>query len=311
MAVVVKNVSIGVLSEVLEIVYHLQRNNLRQIGAEVVLGHCSKSSPYVKNTLVMLEQLHLLEISTDNYYLIPPRYFKRINHPEYIRLLIESAMREFLPFIEFLYLCSVGKSREDASRIVRDAFRIDSDTDTISRAFSGWTKGLNIETHRMAPLQPLILETKEKFNNKIQAILFIREQFGEDISTLQKDIIDDLVEALMDSKKDSSKAVNDAGRALEDFLRYYSRGRVDVSKCSGIIQISNALNQSGVSVSSKKHNGILVGLGNIRSMGDAHGIDMSEEQRWTIRENTALLYVAFVIRFMKSIIEYQKGILKI
>ncbi len=311
MAAVVKHVSIGVLSEVLEIIYHLQRNNLRRIGMEEVLRHCSKSRSYVKNTLIMLEELRFLEISADNHYLISPRYFKNINHPENIKLLIESAMREFLPFIEFLYLCSVGKSKEDASRIVKDVFRIESDGDTICKAFSAWIKGLNIEIDEITPSQPLILEKQERFNNRTQAILFIREQFGEDISTLQKDIIDDLIEALMDSKKDSSKTVNDAGRALEDFLRYYSKGRVDVSKCSGIIQISNALNQSGVSISSKKHNGILVGLGNIRSMGDAHGIDMSEEQRWTIKEDTALLYVAFVIKLMKSIIEYQKGILKI
>ena len=57
----------------------------------------------------------------------------------------------------------------------------------------------------------------------------------------------------------------------------------------------------------KKQNGILFGLGNIRSMGDAHGIDSKEGERWTIKETTALLYILLVIKIFNSLLEYEKG----
>ena len=277
----IKHVSIEVLSEVLEIIYHLQRYNYNSIGIKEILRHCSKSEPYIKNTLIMLEELNLLEISVDNY-LIPSEHFKAIHSPESIKSLIESAIRKYPPFIEFLYLCSIGKSKESASKMVRDIFRIETDENIIHKTFSAWSSVLGIKINKITPLRAIVSEEQNKFNDKTQAILFIREQFGEDISKIQKNIFEDLVEALMDFKKDPNKTVNDAGRALEDFLRYSSKGKVDLSKCSGIIQISNELNRKGAPISSKKHNGVLIGLGNIRSMGDAHGIDMFEEQRWVI-----------------------------
>ena len=190
----IKHVSIEVLSEVLETIYHLQRNNYSPIGIKEILRHCSKSEPYVKNTLIMLEELGLLEISVDNY-LIPSEHFKGIRSPESIKSLIESAIRKYPPFIEFLYLCSIGKSKESASKMVKDVFRIDTNENIIYKTFSAWSGVLSIKINEVTPLQSTILEEQNKFNEKTQAILFIREQFGEDISKIQKDIFEDLVEA--------------------------------------------------------------------------------------------------------------------
>lgn len=303
---IIKHVSIEVLSEVLEIIYHFQRNNYSPITIKEILKHCSRSEGYIRNTLSVLKELKLLESSIDSFK-IPSEHFNNIYSPESVKSLIESIIRRYSPFVEFLYLISIGKPKESASKMVKDIFKIDSSEDMIYKAFSAWVNGLKINISEINPPKAIVLEQQYRFEEKTEAILFIREQFGDDITKIQKDIFEDLVEALMDFKNDPEKTVNDAGRALEDFLRYCCKGKTDVSGCSGIIQIANVLNRPEISISSKKHNGILIGLGNIRSMGDAHGIDKSEEQRWTVKEDTALLYVSLIIKVMKSIIEYQKG----
>jgi len=303
---IIKHVSIEVLSEVLETIYHFQRNNYSPITIKEILKHCSKGERYIRDTLSMLKELKLLEFSIDSFK-IPSEHFNDIYSPESVKSLIETTIRSYPPFVEFLYLISIGKPKESASRMVKDVSKMESSEDVICKAFNSWINGLKINIKEINPPQSTILKEQHRFEEKTEAILFIREQFGDDITKIQKDIFEDLLEALMDFKNDPEKTVNDAGRALEDFLRYCCKGKVDVSGCSGIIQIANVLNRPEISISSKKHNGILIGLGNIRSMGDAHGIDKSEEQRWTIKEDTALLYVSLIIKIMKSIIEYQKG----
>jgi hypothetical protein len=121
---------------------------------------------------------------------------------------------------------------------------------------------------------------------------------------LNNEVVDDLVEAILSHRSDPRKSLNDTGRALEDFLRLNFASDLDLSNCNGIGQISNELQRHALSTS--KHNAIVLALGQIRSMGDAHGADKVHGTRWVITDKTALSYVLMVVGIISSLMEFKK-----
>ena len=101
--------------------------------------------------------------------------------------------------------------------------------------------------------------------------------------------------------------MTDTGRALENYLRLKFYDKITLKKCNGIAQISQKLRQNRLINS--KHNNILLALGSIRTIGDAHGIDKEEMKKWEISKDTAMIYNTLTIKAIKSLETYKKGLL--
>ena len=174
---------------------------------------------------------------------------------------------------------------------------------TIKSAFKSWINHFQIVFNNLNTKFNIKIE-KTDLTNDIDVILFIRKEFDENLSQIPESVINGLKEGITNSKMRPEDSLTDTGRALEDFLRI-SFNSIDMKDCSGLTQISNKLRNNRVI--SAKHNNILSGLGAIRSMGDAHGLDKDENKSWSINTDTALIYSSFVIKSIKSILDYKNG----
>lgn len=119
-----------------------------------------------------------------------------------------------------------------------------------------------------------------------------------DLRNVSEQVITELSNAIKEIPQDNEASVNEAGRALEDFLRLDLAGDVDLSHCSGIGEIANELNK--YPQYPKKLNSLCLGLSSIRSIGKAHGADKILKVKWSITEHGATGYIIMVLSVIKS-----------
>ncbi|MBW2989617.1 hypothetical protein KY358_04850 [Candidatus Woesearchaeota archaeon] len=265
-----------------------------------------KTEQYTKNALSFLLYFKIIEKNENNDEIkISKDIFKRLDgsREKSVFVLKEKIIR-FKPYIEYYSFLGVRKKSEESAKLVKKIYDIRQDIKRIISIFNNWSKFFKIK-HDPKPTESSdeLSNLNKSLNDDLLLQKFLREQFGNHYKDICSDVITDLIEALKDFKKDPSKSVNDAGRALEDFLRLDFAKSINLTNCSGIIQIANELNKH--SLSTKKHNGFIAGLGNIRSMGDAHGADKNEGERWAINEHSALFYAVIIIKTIISLLEYQ------
>lgn len=265
-----------------------------------------KTNLYTKKAIQFLLFFEIVQIDT-NYIKINKEIYKNLDGSRKRSVLIlKDCVVGFKPYIEYYYFISMKKNEDEAAKLIQKIYNIKQKPPRIVAIFDKWSNFLKIK-HENNPTEfsnELSLLSKS-INNEILIQKFLREQFGDHYKKIGTDVIADLVEALKDYRINSRKSVNDAGRAMEDFLRLDFAKSLNLTHCSGIVQISNELNRH--TISTKKHNGIIFGVGNIRSMGDAHGADKNEGERWVINEYSALFYILLVIKTIVSFLEYQNN----
>lgn len=297
--------NISYACEILEFLFTFERRDRSNTEKEVV-DYFNKTPAYTKNAInfliffdIVYKESQLIKIKKD--------IFKKIDGSKQKSLLvIKEKIVKFKPYVEYYYFLSIGKKEDESSKLIRKIYFVKQENTKINKIFKEWSKLLEIQHDFKPTLASKELDSLNKsLNDDLLINQFLREQFGEHYKSVSEDLIEDLAESLKDYKTNPRKSVNDAGRALEDFLRLDFAKSIDLTKCAGIIQIANILNNNPISA--KKQNGVLFGLGNIRSMGDAHGIDSKEGERWAIKDNSALVYILIVIKTMVNLLEYKKG----
>jgi len=291
--------------EIIEHIFTCEKRS-KIVKIKDVHNFFNKTKHYTDSAISFLLFLEILTQDGQKLKIENDTYKKLNGSREKTVILFKNKITRFKPYIEYNYFLSIGKSSNESAKLVKYIYTLDKNEDKIIKIFDYWSKFLNIE-HDKKPTEYSneIEQLNSSLNNQILIQKFLKEQFEEYYKDISNNVIDDLIEALTDYKKDPSKSINDAGRALEDFLRIDLVKSVDLTNCSGIIQISNELNRH--TISTKKHNGLIAGLGHIRSMGDAHGADRLHGERWGINENSALFYVIIVIKTINSLFEYQKN----
>lgn len=145
---------------------------------------------------------------------------------------------------------------------------------------------------------------EESSRDKLSANKFLKNEFGDFYHQISDVVLDDLSTAIQKIIKEPAESINAAGRALEDFFRLDIGKKVDLTKCSGIVQITNELNK--FPDYPNKLNNISAALGNVRSMGKAHGVDKKLKERWKITEPSVIGYIILIISIIKSYLEYNK-----
>lgn len=301
-----KDVPLSFACRILEILFLAQKSGKR-CSLNDIIKYFEKTEGYTKRALYFLKDFDILDIN-DGIVEIKKPYLKKLDGSlEKSKLVLKESIINFKPFVEYYAFINKGKDREESAKLVKLIYNIKQKPKRIVKIFENWSKFIGIdEIHNE---KPVVVDDVENINLNLNNIFliqtFLKNQFGDYFRDISKNVIDDLVEALRDYKIDPPKSVNDAGRALEDFLRIDFGTNIDLTKCSGIIQIANLLCNRHILTA--KHNNVLTGLGSIRSMGDAHGVDKKLYERWMITEETALIYILLVIKTMISLLEYKKN----
>jgi hypothetical protein len=265
-----------------------------------------KSKMYSKTAIDFLAFHEVIIIEKDTIELPSDVLASLDGTKKTILAVLKKKILKFQPLVEYMIFCANGKKTNDAAKFVKAIYCISQETEQIIAIFSNWIKYLGFAISEFKATNNVLNEAalNSDISKTIQVIAILKDKFGDYFNQLDKNVLDDLSEALKCYEDNPKKAVNDTGRALEDFLRLNFAAGIDTKECAGIVQIVNLLaNQKMIS---SKQNGVVLGLGNIRSMGDAHGVDKNYTERWSIRKSSALLYIEMVIATINSLLVFKQ-----
>jgi len=291
--------------EILEHIWTLQKRS-KQININDIQSFFNKTPSYTARAIKFLEGIGIISLNLNSIEIINEAYKEADGSKEKFLFLIRERVINLKPFVEYCYFISNGKKGNEAAKLITSIYKLNLSSDKIDKLFSTWIKVFSFKVEKnSSEIEVDAIKYVESNNNELMIQKFLKEKFGEFYSKLSYDVLKDLSLALGSYKSNGRKALNDAGRALEDFLRLDFAVGIDLTKCSGIGQIANDLPQHKITTS--KHNSIILALGQMRSMGDAHGVDMKTGERWAVTEQAAFAYILLVISTMLSLLEFKKS----
>lgn len=208
------------------------------------------------------------------------------------------------PFVEYTYFLGRGKSVLESVNLVRTIYQVEQKPEILNKIFSSWINFVGINPNIKPINNNTIKKLEESIENKLKINKFLKQEFGSHFHSISQDVISDLFTAIQNINKSPKQSINDAGTAIEDCLRIDICKKHDLSKCSGIVQITNTLNKYPEEFPTKLNN-IVAALGNIRSMGKAHGVDRKIKERWAVTPETAISCIVLTVSLIKSYFEYQ------
>ncbi len=297
----IKATSIPLMEKLIQYIYFFQRNNQDPCENDLV-ATLKLSIKSIKNGLYMLRQIKILK--KDERVALSDEIFKKVDENyAIVRILFDKIM--ILPvFNEYLFLLSKKILDLEAAAILKKVFNIQISPNTIKSTFNGWMNVFKINVNEY--------NIKDNVNeldliSNIAPILRIRAIYNKNLGDIPELVLLDLCEGFSHAKIDSKTALTDIGRALENFLRITYDGKVDLSKCNGIGQIANCLRNKRI-INSKICN-ILISLGSIRSLGNSHGLDKEDKKTWEVSEESAIIYNYLTVKTIKSLVNYENGML--
>ena len=292
--------SISLMELILYKIKYAQNRNLL-LNSNDVCELTAMSATSIRNGTLMLYQLGITE--SKSKLEIKQRILKQLNENKDTNRVLFDHIIIFEPFIEYIYLRQELNSDEKASKHLRIMLDVKSSPKVIKSTFNGWIKKLNIHIKNCELNETLM--TGKDIEDESQAIITIRNIFNKNLKTIPELVINDLKEALIQSKYSPSNSLTDSGRALENYLRIKFSSLADLSKCNGVSQIAEKLRQ--LKILNNKHINIIKGIGSIRTMGDSHGLDKKERRNWEISNKSALISCFLVIKTISSIDSYLMG----
>lgn len=295
------NPPIKVTSQILIFLYECTKRN-KCCTSEEILNYMGKTESYVSSAIEFLKE-HLIISQKGDSIVLAEKIFKIMDGKEEAKNIIKTCLVENKYFVEYIHLISKGKKQDDSIKILKIVYQLEQKEDTILKIFNDWIKFLNMDIKQKAT-RNLSIENLEAVSNSLLANKFLKEEFRDYYKYISSAVLKDLADAIKNIKSKKEDSLNDAGRALEDFLRIDIAPEVDLTKCAGIVQITNELNKYPDKFPTKLNN-ISSSLGNVRSMGKAHGVDAKLKTRWTITENAAISYIIMIISLMKSYLEFK------
>lgn len=297
--------------EILDFVFNCQ-NVGKDIQIDDILTYFKESERYLSRSIDYLISTKLL-IKENDFVKISENNFNKIRNNEItFEILLKEKIVSIKPFVEYISKIREKKDKMEVSELVKFMYDIDEKATVIQKTFDNWIKFCEIKLEPYEHKIEVIEQLQKSLSNRIDASSFLKSFFDDIYIYISQQVLDDIIDSMLLVSTSTLDAVTDAGRALEDFLRVDLVGSIiSLGGVSGIGQISNEMNRHGTSFP-KKLNNIVLMLGNVRNMGDAHGIDRDIGLRWNITEEYALNYILNVISVMKSYITYrEKNLLSI
>lgn len=297
------NPPVKLCRDILEFLYEFNSRN-KECNLRVVEKYFNVSSSYLSLALLFLNNQGIISIDNSIIALSPKAKTSLDKSLTNVRKIILEQLMSFQPFIEFTYFLGKGKSDKDSARLVKSLYGLEHEEILILKVFRAWIKLLDIKILKTPSKNKTIDGIKESLQNKLYANNFIKEFLKDDLRNISEQVIAELSDAIKEIPEDNEASVNEAGKALEDFLRIDLANDIDLTHCSGIGEIGNELNK--YTHYPKKLNNLCVGLSNIRSMGKAHGSDKTLKTKWAITEQSAIGYVIIVLSILKSYLIFKK-----
>lgn len=312
----ISNPSLSLTIKILCLIYELNIRD-QECTESRILKHFNKTQSYIVKCLNFLRENKIIIYScpvdilgfaeTVETIKIPDAIINKFDGTELkCKNIISEAIINIQPFVEYTYFLGKGKSVLESANLVKTIYQVEQKSEVINAIFSGWISFVGIKPSIKPMSNSTIKKLEESIENKLKINKFLKPELGSCFHLISPYVISDLTNAIQNINNSTKQSINDAGTALEDCLRIDFCKKHDLSKCSGIVQITNILNKYPKEFPTKLNN-IVAALGNIRSMGKAHGVDKKIKERWVITPETAISYIVLTISLIRSYFEYQSS----
>ena len=275
--------------------------------------YIGKSFDYARKALSAAEQLGLAKLIDSKYNPDDEaKIITRANKNQWPHV-FRKFLQRYNPFILFVSLLGKENSLEDAARKIKVIYDIDTTIDTVIFSLVGWGEyagilkkengkvELFIDTEKLSA--EYIQELLEAMENDIKARVYIANKLGEDVfGYMNQDEVDLLVKAIREHQSDSRDAMDDCGRAFEDFLRRLGVDKsVPVNNCKGIQELADTL--KGAKLIDTKHLDICKAVNSFR-IAAAHNKDRVTVKKWVLNPDAAIECILLTLTVVRSIHNY-------
>ncbi len=304
----IPNVPADIIMEVMEGI--CLKNGMNVVEAT---AYIAKSKPYAQRALVMSEQLGMI-VSVDSKFeaVGDAKIITRANNDQW-PVIFGKFLQRFNPLILFTSLLSRGNSLKDSARKIKVIYDIDTSEDIIVNSLVGWGQYAGILKKEKEKVELLIdtenlsaeyiRELLQAMENDVKARVYIANKLGDDVfGYMKQDELDYLVKAIREHQSDPRGAIDDAGRAFEDFLRRIADDKsIIVANCKGIQELADALR--GARLIDTKQLDICKSANALR-VAAAHSKDRNSGDKWTLNPDTSIECILLVLTSIRSIHNY-------
>lgn len=296
--------------EVVECVYYSKSSGVTK---DMIGKYLKTNLEYVRRAAVMASQLNFIKQEDGLFYTLDSNDIIKSNKDQRY-IIFRKHLQKFEPFILFINLLSKGDTIEDAIRKIKVIYSLPTSEKNIRFALLNWgsyselfeyNEKNNIVNLKF-PAEELSTEYLEKLieslKSDIKTRVYLAEKLTEKVfGFLKPEEIEFFVKALQEHEKDPRNAIDDAGRAMEDYLRRLATDKgYDVSDKNGISEIAQVIGGQNSKLIHVKHLHICNCLGAIR-VAAAHGKDKSTMEIWKISPDLAIETILLMMSAVRSI----------
>jgi hypothetical protein len=317
MDILIQNIAAEKIVDIVEGIYYMTDKGGMSIPK--AQEYIEKSRSYTIRALAMACQLGLAEKKGN-------KYFANSNSGELIAaskseryIIFRKYLQCFKPFIIFLTLINIGNTTLESARKLKIIYSLDLNQKDIRFAMLNWGQyaqifeydspsdkiefNIDLEELEVLYLKKLL----ESLDTKAKTQIYIADKLTEYVySYLDTDEIEHLTKALLYHEKDPRNSIDDAGRALEDFLRRFSADNsINVSSLNGITKIAEFIGAKNRKLIHEKQKKVLIGIAAIRNLA-SHSKDRKLLESWQISPEFALEIILITISMIKSLYYYVK-----
>lgn len=276
-------------------------------------NYLKKSAAYASRALTASLQLRMTESQNSKYTVVDEaKDISRANKEQW-PILFRKFLQRYNPFILFVTLIGKGNTPEEAARKLKVIYDIDASVEIITVTMLGWgeysqilkrVKGkveLQIETEQLSA--EYIRELLEAMTHDVKARMYIASKLGEEVfGYMHSDELDLLVKSIREHQSDPRDAIDDCGRAFEDFLRRIGIDKsVPVNNCKGIQELADAL--KGARLIETKHLDVCKSI-NVLRIAAAHNKDRNSVKKWILNPDAAIECILFTLTIIRGIHNY-------
>lgn len=313
----IQNIAAEEIVDIVEGIYYM--TSKEGMDAVKAMDYIKKSKSYTYRALTMACQFELAEKRGN-------RFFASSNSGELAKarkseryVIFRKYLQRFEPFTVFLALISKENTTLESARKLKIIYSLDLNEKDIRFALLNWGQYaqifdydrssdkivFNIDLEELEVLH--LKELLESLDAEVKTKVYLADKLTECVyGYLDSDEIEHLTRALMNHERDPRNSIDDAGRALEDFLRRFSFDHNhDVSSFQGITKIAEYIGSKNARMIHEKQKKILVGLAAIRNLS-SHSKDRELLESWEISPEFALEAILITISVIKSLYYYVK-----
>jgi len=223
-----------------------------------VSSYINKTNEYAKRCINAAIQLGMIRRVDDKYIAEAESEEIPKVKKEVWPILFRKFLQRYKPFILFAALINRGDSIEEVCRKLKTILNITSNTKIIDKSLVTWGKYSNIlesenGTIKLKDIQDektalYIKELISSLGDELKIRIYVENKLTDVVfSYLQPDEVEFIVKAFKEYQSDPRSAIEDMGKAFEDFLRRVGADRkVDLSRANGIGECAQMLRNANL-----------------------------------------------------------------